>query len=69
MGMSEYFHVAMWIITIATAIVSVILGAVLSYHWRRFSYNPHVASISLGFYGIVTLALLLGMMTVIPAGI
>ena len=63
----EMFRTAMWIVASATALVTLILGLILGYHWNNYSGNSQVAKISILAFAIVSIALLLVMFGFIPA--
>ena len=62
----EAIKVAMWIILISTALVTVAYGAILYYHWTRYSGDTRVTSLTLTTYTGVSIVLILCMLGSIP---
>ena len=67
MDVLEMLRTSMWIVAAATAIVTIGLGAILGYHWSRYSGDPRIARFSILTYSAVSLILLLAMVGNIPA--
>ena len=52
-----------WAVFIGATLLSIAVGAILSYHWRRYTMNPPIASLATLIYAIgtgVLLSILLG---------
>lgn len=67
MEVLEYLRTSMWIVGAATTIVTIGLGVILGYHWKRYAGNAASARIFIGIYCTVALVLLLVMFGSIPA--
>ena len=48
-----------WAVFIGATLLSIALGAILFYHWRRYTMNPQVASLATLIYAIGTGILLI----------
>ncbi|TSC85531.1 MAG: hypothetical protein G01um10148_917 [Parcubacteria group bacterium Gr01-1014_8] len=46
----QFVTTLMWVMFVATAALSIILGIILSYHWVRFSMNAFVATFAVVIY-------------------
>lgn len=51
-----------WAIFAGAAALTVVLGALLAYHWFRYAMNPAVSLLSLIAYGGVSFLLLSGLL-------
>jgi hypothetical protein len=51
-----------WAIFAAATALTVLLGALLAYHWFRYAMNPVVSLLSLLAYGAVAFVLLSGLL-------
>jgi len=51
----------LWVLAFAALFVTVILGAILSYHWLRFSMNTVVSTAAIGVFAAVSGVLLVVM--------
>ena len=46
----QFVTTLMWVLFAAGAGLSILLGAILSYHWVRFAMNAFVSSVALALY-------------------
>ena len=51
-----------WAAFAGAALLAVILGAILAYHWYRYAMNPGIATAALITYAVVTGLLLAGVL-------
>lgn len=51
-----------WAVFAAATALTVLLGALLAYHWFRYAMNPAVSLLSLITYGAVAFVLLSGLL-------
>jgi hypothetical protein len=51
-----------WAIFAAAAALTVLLGALLTYHWFRYAHNPAAALLSVIIYASVSFLLLSGLL-------
>ncbi len=66
MDVLELVRTSMWIVSVATLIVTFVLGLILGYHWKRYSGSPRVAKISVMTYSAVSLMLGIALFSSIP---
>ena len=52
-----------WAIFLAAALLTIIFGSVLSYHWYRFAMSPFAATVQLTVYSVVSLIILGGLLS------
>lgn len=51
-----------WAVFAAATALTVLLGALLTYHWFRYAQNPAVSFLSLIIYGATAFVLLSGLL-------
>lgn len=51
-----------WAVFIGASLLSILLGAILSYHWFKYAMNPPVASLAFFVFAIGTGFLLSGLL-------
>ncbi len=48
----------LWVVFGAAAVLTVVVGVILAYHWLRYSMNPFMPVLAVGTYGVVSFLLL-----------
>jgi hypothetical protein len=51
-----------WAVFIGATVLSILLGAILSYHWFKYAMNPPIASVAFLVFAIGTGFLLSGVL-------
>lgn len=59
--------VILWVMSLAAAVVSVVLGTILAYHWFNFGSNKTVSLVALILYAGGCCALLIGLIALAAA--
>ena len=63
---AELLRIALISVVAGTALFSVILGAVLAFHWEKYAMNQTVTLIAIVVYGTVTVLLLALLYSYLP---
>lgn len=57
-----FLPILAWAVFIGALLLSIVLGAILSYHWFKYAMNPPVASMAFLIFAIGTGFLLSGLL-------
>ena len=52
--MDPSLGLALWLVAFAAALVTIVLGTMLVYHWMRYAMNPLVSAVAIGVFAVVS---------------
>ena len=67
MDIIDYFRAGMWMISGVTALVAIIVGLVLTHHWRNYTMEQGVTKKAMLVYFSISVLLIVIMIAMTPA--